>query len=155
MDDMRKDTLSPQNVTSTICTAKRPRVYDMRRKTSTRVRFAVRTFCGVTRLFYLCFGSNTHLFHFNECKFFIKYGGWLTPCCIFAICLKMRKCDNTKGRHRLKAEKHVRIVNYLSRIIRNTALLHAFQNLWFLPISHPKLTLLKMTLKCYTTKMSY
>jgi hypothetical protein len=49
MDDMRrKDTLSPQNVPSTICTAKRPHVYDMRRKTSTRVRFAVRTFCGVT-----------------------------------------------------------------------------------------------------------
>jgi hypothetical protein len=52
MDDMRyKDTLSPKTKrTSTICTAKRPHVYDMRRKTSTRVRFAVRTFCGVTVL---------------------------------------------------------------------------------------------------------
>jgi hypothetical protein len=50
MDEMRrKGTLSPQNVPSTICTAKRPHVYDMRRKTSTRVRFAVWTFCGVTQ----------------------------------------------------------------------------------------------------------
>jgi hypothetical protein len=48
MDDMRrKDTISPQNIPSTICTANRPHVYDMRRKTSIRVRFAVRTFCGV------------------------------------------------------------------------------------------------------------
>jgi hypothetical protein len=49
VDDMRrKYTLSPH--VSTICTAKRPHVYDMRRKTSTRERFAVRTFCGVTML---------------------------------------------------------------------------------------------------------
>jgi hypothetical protein len=31
-----------------LCTAKRPHVYDMRQKTPTRVRFAARTFCGVT-----------------------------------------------------------------------------------------------------------
>jgi hypothetical protein len=50
MDNMRsKDTLSPQNIPSTIIALKRPRVYDIRRKTSTRVRFAVRMFCGVTR----------------------------------------------------------------------------------------------------------
>ena len=48
-DDMRrKGTLSPQNVPSTICTSKRPHVDVLRRITSTHLRFAVWTFCGVT-----------------------------------------------------------------------------------------------------------